>query len=273
MTRAEVDLAMDWAADEGWNPGIYDAEGFYQADKQGFLMSKLNGEPIGCISAVAYDERFAFLGLYIVKPQFRGQGFGIQLWNAAMAHLGSDRNIGLDGVIAQQENYQKSGFQLAYRHIRYQGMGGGIAPPDIDIVKLSAVSFEELIAYDRSLFPAERPSFLRHWIQQPESAALGIPREARLVGYGVIRACRTGCKIGPLFADDPQVAEGLFQALVAQKPDVPVFLDTPDANPAAIALARRHGMKPVFETARMYSKEIPQLTINRVFGVTSLELG
>jgi hypothetical protein len=30
--------------------------------------------------------------------------------------------IGLDGVVAQQGNYLKSGFQLAYRNIRYQGV-------------------------------------------------------------------------------------------------------------------------------------------------------
>ncbi len=32
MTRSEVDLALDWAAAEGWNPGVHDAESFYAAD-------------------------------------------------------------------------------------------------------------------------------------------------------------------------------------------------------------------------------------------------
>jgi Acetyltransferase (GNAT) domain len=50
-------------------------------------------------------------------------------------------------------------------------------------------------------------------------------------------------------------------------------LDVPDANPEAIKLAQRYGMKPVSEVARMYNKEIPNLPINRVFAVTSLEVG
>ncbi|MBR8836513.1 MAG: GNAT family N-acetyltransferase [Stigonema ocellatum SAG 48.90 = DSM 106950] len=271
MNRSELDLVIDWAADEGWNPGTYDAEYFYQADPCGFLVGELNNELVGSISAVAYSKHFGFLGFYIVKPQFRGQGFGMKIWKAAMLYLGAECNIGLDGVIAQQQNYQKSGFQIAYNHIRYEGVGGGVVPDDI--VELTTVPFEELVAYDRQFFPAERQDFLRRWIKQPNSAALGVVREGHVVGYGVIRQSRTGYRIGPLNATDEQIAEQLLLALVAFGSDAPVYIDVPDANPEAIKLAQRYGMKPVFETARMYTKKIPNLPINRVFGVTTLEIG
>jgi len=117
MIRRELDLACDWAAVEGWNPGLYDAECFYRTDPHGFFIGLLDGEPIGSISAVAYGKSYGFLGFYIVKPDYRGQGFGIQLWNAGMERL-QGRNIGLDGVVAQQDNYKKSGFTLAYRSVR-----------------------------------------------------------------------------------------------------------------------------------------------------------
>ena len=131
----------------------------------------------------------------------------------------------------------------------------------------------ELIVYDRQFFPAERQHFLQLWIKQPNSVALGVVRNGHVVGYGVIRKSHTGFRIEPLFANDEQIAEQLLLALVAVGADAPVFLDVPEANPKALALAQRYGMKPVFETARMYTKEIPSLPINRVFGVTSLELG
>ena len=69
--------------------------------------------------AVSYGESYGFIGFYMVKRTYRNQGFGIPLWNKAMEHL-SGRNIGLDGVLAQQDNYKKSGFQLADRNIRYE---------------------------------------------------------------------------------------------------------------------------------------------------------
>src|SRR5262245_49128429 len=37
MSRAELGLALDWAAAEGWNPGLDDATPFHVADPAGFL--------------------------------------------------------------------------------------------------------------------------------------------------------------------------------------------------------------------------------------------
>ncbi len=273
MTRREAGLAIDWAAAEGWNPGLYDAECFYAADPDGFLVGSLGDEPIATISVVKYGASFAFLGLYIVKPGHRGKGYGLRIWKAGLASL-SGRVIGLDGVVSQQDNYKKSGFALAYKSVRYQGTGGGQPPADPDIVRLSAVPFAELCAYDKPFFPDEREQFLKCWIAQPQSEALGILRDGKLAGYGVLRVCRSGYKIGPLFADSPGLAEKLFLALKARAPEgAPVFLDTPAVNPEAVGLAKRCKMSAVFETARMYSGTAPVLPLSRLFGVTTFELG
>lgn len=111
------------------------------------------------------------------------------------------------------------------------------------------------------------------WIAQPDAVALATVDAGRVAGYGVVRRCKAGCKIGPLFADDAGVATGLFRALAASMPGEVVVLDVPETNPAAVALAERHGMTSVFETARMYTKDAPAIAIDRVFGVTSFELG
>ena len=152
MTRPEIDLAVDWAAAEGWNPGLHDAGSFFAADPEGFLVGLLDGEPVATISAVRYGSGFGFVGFYIVRPSHRGQGYGLRLWNAAMQRL-ADRTVGLDGVVAQQHNYRQSGFVLAWNNARYEGVGGGVVPADAAIVPLSAVPFDALCAYDRAFFP------------------------------------------------------------------------------------------------------------------------
>ena len=242
MTREEIDLAVDWAAAEGWNPGLHDADCFHAADSDGFFVGLLDGEPIASISAVRYGDTFGFVGFYIVKPEYRGRGYGLKTWKAGIEHL-AGRNMGLDGVVDQQENYRKSGFKLAYRNIRYEARGGGGRPENPGIIPLSQVPFEALAAYDRTLFPDARKRFLACWIRQPQSSALGILAGGRLKGFGVMRACRNGYKIGPLFADTPEAAGSLFRSFIATAaPDAPVYLDVPEVNPAAVSLAERHGI-------------------------------
>ncbi|MCP4021344.1 MAG: GNAT family N-acetyltransferase, partial [Desulfobacteraceae bacterium] len=121
MQRNEIDMAIEWAAQEGWNPGLGDANAFYAADPNGFFIGLLKGEPVATLSAVKYGDNFGFIGFYIVKPEFRAKGLGIRIWNTGMDYL-NGRNIGLDGVIEQQNNYKQSGFSLAYSNIRFEGI-------------------------------------------------------------------------------------------------------------------------------------------------------
>ena len=273
MTRQEVDIAVEWAANEGWNPGLNDSDCYYAADPRGFLLGVLGDEPVATISVVGYGDTFGFLGFYIVKPEYRGRGFGIQIWNAGIKRL-EGRAIGLDGVVAQQHNYEKAGFKPAYRNIRYQGKGEGRASDDTGLIDLASLPFETIAAYDRPLFPADRTRFLEAWIAQPDCCALGIVSGGALSGYGVMRRCRSGYKIGPLFADHADLAERLFQAFVGTaEPGAPVFLDVPEVNGLAVELAERHGMHVVFETARMYAGQAPHMLLERQFGVTSFEIG
>ena len=267
----EISLAAGWAAAEGWNPGLSDAACFAIPDAQGFFLGEIDGEPVATVSCVNYDDRFAFLGFYIVRADLRGSGHGLRIWNAAIAHA-RPRVIGLDGVVAQQDNYRKSGFQLAYANIRYGGILAAPRPP-AGVVALETVPFALVEADDATVFPARRSAFLRAWIGTKGHVGRALMRDGKLAAWGVIRPCRTGCKIGPLVADDRAAAETIVQALLASADDGEIFLDVPAVNHEAIALAEGLGLKPVFETARMYTGPIPPLRIDRVFGVTSFELG
>lgn len=272
MSEQELSTAIGWASDEGWNPGMHDTAAFYQADPTGFLAGKYDDQIIATISAVKYGQDFGFIGLYIVKNEFRGKGYGLALWNAAIESL-AGRNIGLDGVLAQQENYKKSGFKLAHRNIRFAGKSMN-ATPMMPTVSAAQVAFEEIVAYDSQFFPDERSAFLKHWIAPENSQTLLVLDHSRIVGYGSIRACERGFKIGPLNAETPEIAVALFSALSATTPAASdIFLDVPEPNQHAVQLIRHFNLSPVFETARMYTKNCPKLPLHKIFGITSFELG
>lgn len=272
MRPDEIPLAVDWAAAEGWNPGFSDAPCFAAEDPRGFFIGELEGRPAAVISCVNYAAHFSFLGFYIVRPDLRGRGHGLKIWNAAIAHA-QPRVIGLDGVVAQQANYQKSGFALAHANVRYGGIVAAPPAPNGRIVALTDVPMALVEADDATVFPAPRPAFLRVWINAAGHIGRALLRDGRLAGWGVIRPCRTGRKIGPLVADDRASAEAVLAALLASAGGGDIFVDVPAINPDAVALAQGLGLSPVFETARMYTGAIPPLQINRVFGVTTFELG
>ncbi len=281
MTRRDLDRAIDWAAAEGWNPGLHDADCFYAADPNGFFMGWLGDQPVAAISAIKYGDTFGFVGFYLVRPAFRGHGYGLAIWQAGLDYL-QGRTIGLDGVVEQQANYVKSGFDLAHRNIRYAGVGSAIKAArqaaEMDgVVAIAPSLIPKVTEYDQTFFPADRTGFLKKWLTQPDSLAVGLLPDQTLIGYGLIRTCREGYKIGPLFADTPQIAETIFLALgtyiSANSADSVFYLDVPETNPQAMALAQRYQMARVFETARMYRQEAPELPTDRIFGVTTFELG
>jgi ribosomal protein S18 acetylase RimI-like enzyme len=278
MSLPEIGLALDWASAEGWNPGLHDAVPFHAADPEGFLVADLGGEPVAMIAATRYGADFGFIGFYIARPDARGRGFGISVWRAASARL-AGRVVGLDGVIAQQHNYRKSGFALSHRNVRYEGVARAcsraVDPSDGTLLRpVAQVARDALLAYDRGFFPAPRERFLDAWIAQPGTVALALCRGETLLGYGVIRPCRVGWKIGPLFSDTPGGAQTLLDALTARLDDgATVALDVPETNREAVALAVRHGMRPTFETARMYDGPAPEVSLERTYGITSFELG
>jgi hypothetical protein len=129
-------------------------------------------------------------------------------------------------------------------------------------------------AYDEPCFGAPRRAFLEQWLDQPGARALGARSGGHLAGYGVIRPVQEGYKVGPLFADDVRIAVRILDGLAYHAGDgATVFLDVPEPNSVGLALARELGLEPVFETARMYRGGDPLLPLERVFGITSFELG
>ena len=301
-TEQDWTEVVEWAAAEGWNPGLADHAHFLAQDPDGFFLGRLDGRPVSAVSVVAYDDAYAFLGFYLVRPELRGRGFGLATWRAGLEHAGT-RTVGLDGVVAHQDTYRKSGFSFAYRTVRYAGTptarapwGGAEVKPDphgpaaartggrtiARTGELTGGLIEigedpELVravaAYDGRCHPADRPEFVARWVTAPYHTALAVVRDERVRGYGVIRPARTGHRVGPLFADTLEDAAALFDALAAPVEGALVLLDVPEPNQAASSLAKERGLEPVFETARMYTGPIRQPSEQNIYGVTSLELG
>ena len=271
MSTDDLSRALSWAAEEGWNPGFDDADAFQAADPGGFLMGWLGAEPVCCISVVRHSAAFGFLGLYLCRPDQRGRGHGWAIWQAGLALLG-DRTVGLDGVVAQQDNYARSGFRIAYRNIRMTGTPE--TPEPGSAVAVGPEHLPSMLALDRAACGEQRPAYLTRWFRDTETRRSRVVLDGdRLVGLGTIRRCHTGCKIGPLMAESLETALSLLSALCAVFPGQPVFVDVPEPNAAFLEALTRLRFSPIFETARMYKGPGPEARLELVFGQANLELG
>lgn len=265
-----------WAELEGWNPGSYDADVFFATDPEGFYGYFNKGELIAGGSVVSYNGEFGFMGFFIVKPEYRAKGVGRKLWyerrNHLLQRLKSGASIGMDGVVDMQPFYNKGGFEIHFRDERHEKTG---QPYDVDanISAINDADFESIVSYDKQCFGFSRSQFLKPWLNLPEGKTFKYVKDDALKGFAVLRKVKSGFKICPLFADSPEIAEALYKSCLNAVPGQPVYLDIPMINKAAVQLTKAFNTNYVFECARMYYGQAPDIPIHKIFGVTSFELG
>lgn len=277
----QLDLAglktlMKWAEEEGWNPGLYDADVFYATDPDGFYGYFYNGELIAGGSIVSYNGEFGFMGLFIVKPEYRSAGMGKQLWyqrrDKLLSRLNKGASIGMDGVLAMQSFYAKGGFEIAFRDERYERVGSAF---DVDkhMSEIQVEDIEHILTYDKQCFGFARPQFMQQWLKLEDSKTFKYVQDGRLRGFATVRKLKKGYKVCPLFADDYTIAAKLYEACLNAVVGEPLQIDIPVVNTQAMQLVKAYNAKYVFECARMYYGTAPIMAIDKVFGITTFELG
>ncbi len=276
LDRNELDTLVAWAVQEGWNPGIHDAGVFWATDPNGFIGCFLGDELIGGGSIVSYNGDFGFMGFFIVKPEYRSSGIGRHLWyhrrDTLLKRLKPGAAIGMDGVVAMQPFYANGGFNIAFRDERRERVGEVFGVSE-HISPVAPNDLGAIISYDAQCFGCDRPQFLKPWLEQEGTMAVKFKEQGKLKGFAVLRRAVTGYKIGPLFADTIAVAEELYKACLNEVPGEKVLIDIPVTNPDAGVLVKKYNTAYVFECARMYYGTPPRQRIDRVFGITSFELG
>ena len=275
MTDREIGELGDWAAQEGWNPGLGDLDVARASDPEAFVAIRQGDALVGGGSIIRYGDKFGFMGLFILRPDLRGQGLGGRFWrwrrDRLRARLETDAAIGMDGVYDMAPFYERGGFIAAYRHVRLQGVARGRR--DDDVIADRTRLIDDILAFDRGRFPAPREIFLRNWLDRPGLQVAGLYRGETFAGYGVARPCRKGFRIGPLFATDVVTADRLLGDLLSRIDGEQVQIDMPETNRAALALAGKYELEEVFGCVRLYHGERPTIFVEDIYAVTSLEFG
>ena len=285
LQRTDIPTVTQWARDEGFAPGIGDLSIYRHTDRQGLWVGWLGDQPIGCIAGVRYNAAYGFIGLFLVIPEHRGHGYGVELWQHALEHLADLPCVGLEAAFDRVSDYEGWGFASASITTRWQRICSGELLVDDEYANNSGFELLEgdsipamaIQSYDAMREPSPRPHFLADWLEHPAGNVLALVDDNHCChGFGRIRPCllrdAQGWRIGPLLADSPQLAELLLSRLIQRHPGV-VLLDAPGGNCFAEPLLKSLGFSAVSQTLRMYRGELPEISLTDVYGLACLELG
>ena len=287
FTSSDLDFVTGLAREQGFAPGVGDIEIYANTDRQGIWLAWENNQPLGCIAAVTYNPGYAFIGLFVVKQDHRGQGIGHRLWRHALQTLNSVECIGLEAAVQMVGFYEKAGFQKDCVTTRRQMLCLSdqsnnpnttlLHRSDINVVSLRDISLEAIQRYDERHEISPRPHFLELWLRHKAGEVfVAMDTKGECHGYVRIRPCLLpigdGWRVGPWLAEDAGMASLLLNNAMDRHKGV-VLIDTPGHNHSAKTLTTAKGFKPMGSTVRMYKGVIPKGHDRNVYGLACLELG
>jgi len=160
------------------------------------LIAELDQEPAGICIATPYGAS-AFIGELIVRPKARGMGIGAALLNHAMAYLQKScaRSVYLDGVPQAVPMYQRNGFRVVCRSLRFSGSLPAVAHNEVH--PLQPADLPDVLALDRRMFGADRSFFLkRRWELYPELCRV-LVEDGKITGFILGRRGEDWVSAGP----------------------------------------------------------------------------
>jgi GNAT superfamily N-acetyltransferase len=250
MTAADIPAGMRLKEIAGWNQTEGDWQRFLSASPEGCFAAEVEGRVVGTATTITYENRFAWIGMVLVDPITRGQGIGTRLLEKTIEYLDACGVpcMKLDATPQGKPIYEKLGFVSEYEIERWQLRRS----PGKASVHSSAVELEDVLAFDREVFGADRSGLLRSVTIQAPEFTLEVRIQGRLAGYAFGRRGSRADHLGPWVAQDEASARRLLDAFLQCSRQELVFVDVMRPSPWAIPLLAEHGFEYVRPLTRMY---------------------
>lgn len=277
LTAADLAFACELNALAGWNQTEKDWRGYLEFEPEGCFLAEAEGRRAGTATTIRYGDRFGWIGMVLVHPDFRRFGIGTKLLRATIDYLQGCgvAAVKLDATPMGRKVYVPLGFVDEYEMSRYDGVvNEGVAAPSA-VRSLSVADLADVAAFDAPIFGAPREAVLRSMLsRKPEFCFVARDAGGRVRGFLLAREGRIAVQIGPWEADDATTAALLLQALFARIGGRRLFVDVLHPNAAARAMIENVGFAIQRSLTRMYLGEnrnpgVPE----KVFGISSPEKG
>jgi len=240
----------------GWNQTAADWRRFLKNSPRGCFVMEHECKIVGTATTINYENRFAWIGMVLVDPEFRKQGIGTELLKKAIEYLDdvSIRTVKLDATPQGKPIYSKLGFVEEYeieRWVLKRPPGTSLAALSSTRAPLSETQREQIFRLDKELFGADRSFVLRALCEEAPEFAMGVWEDELIQGYAFARRGLFADHLGPWMARTRAAAENLLQSFLAKSSRETLIVDCMKSNSMAVELLRGCDFTPSRPLTRM----------------------
>ena len=274
MKPEDIAAGLKLCRKANWNQMETDWQMFLENSPEACLVATFQEQIIGTVTTIKYQNSFSWIGMVLVDPDFQRQGIGMQLLNEALQILQKEKTVKLDATPQGRAAYLKLNFLDEYRLSR---MSIGSAKNINHASTARPIRKEDLsllIEFDSKTFGANRSSLLQlMWEKTPQYAFL-IEENNEVKGYCMGRQGHDFIQIGPIIAENANLAKNLLMAALENCMGQPLILDVPHFEPEWLAWLRGIGFEEQRPFIRMYrgSNRIQGMPANQ-FAILGPEFG
>jgi predicted N-acetyltransferase YhbS len=246
MTEQDVASAVRLNTLAGWNQTESDWRRFLENSPAGCFVAEIDDQVVGTAATICYENRFSWIGMVLVDPEFRGMGIGTKLLHKAIEHL--DRmnvpTIKLDATPLGKPIYLKLGFVPEYeveRWILRRPAVSRTSELSRSIVLYDQVKMAQVCELDRESFGADRSSLLRSLHKESPELASVTCKDGVPIGYALGRKGLFADHLGPWCARDSDTAQQLLQSFLRKSTRDNVIVDCLPLNSAVLDMLKAAG--------------------------------
>jgi GNAT superfamily N-acetyltransferase len=275
MKAEDIPAGLRLCRASGWNQLEADWSLFLELSPAGCRVAEKNGEVVGTITALRYQDRFSWVGMMLVDPQERRLGIGTRLLHEGLALLGDEVCVRLDATPAGRQLYKQHGFVDEHLISRFTGSADTtqIVPVTGKARRMREEDLPAVVEQDRIIFGADRESILRSlFARSPEYA--WVAGASKIEGYCFGRPGFLYQQLGPIVGTDDIIAGDLVSQCLVGNSGRHFSIDAPHRCASWLHWLKSNGFVEERSFVRMYrgDNRYPGRT-ECVFAVVGPEFG
>lgn len=167
------------------------------------------GNIVSSVAVILYKNQSAFIGMVIVRKDYRKQGLAGQLMKHCLQTLSPEVNAYLIATKEGEHLYKKAGFKTVdyvSKYISSEYIPRAFKTSGVYTRSLTRRDFKEVVKLDEAAFGDNRKLFLKSRIQQAEKAVVLQNEQNKMTGYGLAVRTPSNIVIGPVIAPNAEAA-------------------------------------------------------------------